>query len=101
MAGAAIGAAAAAAAPAFTPPWPEHAPRPAFDIDPSLQVTIAAPVAAFAAAGAAIAGAAAAAFVAFGALAALAAFATPPCPEHAPRPDVALVVPSLHVVAVA
>jgi hypothetical protein len=43
---------------------------------------------------------AAAALLAFGAFAALAAFATPPCPEHAPRPDAALVVPSLHVTAV-
>jgi|SRR6185437_7987536 len=49
---------------------------------------------------AAVAAVAAAALLAFGAFAALAAFATPPCPEHAPRPDVALVVPSLHVVAV-
>jgi hypothetical protein len=99
-AGAAI--AAVAAAPLLTPPWPEHAPRPPFDIDPSLHVTIAEPaVAALAGAGAVMAEAAAGALLAFGAFAALAAFATPPWPEHAPRPEVALVVPSLHVVAVA
>jgi len=102
----AAGGVTAAAAPAFTPPWPEQAPRPPFDIEPSVQVTIAALVAALAGAAAAGAGAAAAVaaaavLLAFGAFAALVAFATPPCPEHAPRPDVALVVPSLHVVAVA
>jgi len=76
------------------------------DIVPSVQLTVAAVdvFAAFAAfagfgAGVAAAGVTAAAAAGFVALDDFAA--TPPWPEHAPRPEVALVVPSLQTVAAA
>src|SRR5262245_26745084 len=73
-----------------TPPWPRHAPRPAFDLAPSLHVTVAiAPAGSSAAVGSLFADPA------------VADLSTPPCPRHAPRPPVAD-VPSLQVtVAVA
>jgi hypothetical protein len=60
------------------PPWLEHAPRPPFDIVPSVQATFVVLLLA-------------------GLLAAAVAFAsTPPCPEQAPRPVAAEVDPSVH-----
>jgi hypothetical protein len=78
-AGVAAGAAAAEDAEAI-PPCLEHAPRPAFDIEPSVQVTELLPLAAVFAA-------------------AVAFLSTPPCPEQAPRPEVLEVVPSVHTLA--
>jgi len=64
-------------AAAAIPPCPEHAPRPPFDVEPSVQATIAL-------------------VDDFGAFAAAVAFAsTPPCPEQAPRPVAVDVEPSV------
>jgi len=72
-----------------TPPCPRHAPRPAFELAPSLHVTVAAaPAVASAADGALFADPA------------VADLSTPPCPRHAPRPPAA-VVPSLQVTVAA
>jgi len=90
-AGAGAGAVGALAAPDCTPPCPEQAPRPPFDDDPSVQVTVADALAAVPLAEALAAFAAAA--VAF--------LSTPPCPEHAPRPVVAEVLPSVQTVPLA
>src|SRR5262249_26896124 len=64
------------------PPWPRQAPRPPFEVEPSLQVTVvAAPSAS-------------------GALSAVPALAMPPCPRQAPRPPFE-VEPSLQVTVLA
>jgi hypothetical protein len=99
-AGAAGAAAAAVPADLFTPPWPLQAPRPPFDVVPSLQVTVVpeldvVPEALDAAGALAAAGASAGA-----ALPEEADLFTPPCPLQAPRPPFD-VVPSLQVTVVA
>jgi hypothetical protein len=80
------------------PPWPEQVPRPVeFDVVPSAQRVVTCAPAVFLAT-------AVAAFVSF-----FTTFfswetalrSTPPCPEQAPRPEEADVVPSLQVVATA
>src|SRR6516164_3305980 len=72
-----------------TPPCPWHAPRPPFDVVPSLQVTVVSEAAAE------VVDAAGAAAVSLAAL----LLSTPPWPWHAPRPPFD-VVPSLHVTVV-
>src|SRR6476620_2188245 len=82
----------------FTPPWPEHAPRPvAVEVVPSAHADVTCvPVVLFTTAFAVFS----CAFTVF-ASTFVAVLSTPPWPEQAPRPDVADVVPSLHFVAVA
>jgi len=80
------------------PPWLEQAPRPvAFDVVPSAQIVVTCAPAVFL-------------VTSFAALVSLfttffsretALRSTPPCPEQAPRPPDAEVVPSLQIVAAA
>ncbi len=95
---AAAGAVVVPAADLFTPPWPEHAPRPLCEeVVPSLQVVSAALPDPEEDEAALAAGADAAGGAALPALPAEADLFTPPWPEQAPRPLCVEVVPSLQV----
>jgi hypothetical protein len=80
----------------LAPPWPEHVPRPVeFDVVPSEQIVVTrVPLVRLVTAFAAFVSPLTTRFWCETALR-----STPPCPEHAPRPDEIDVVPSLQMLA--